>query len=153
MNVNKVIIVGNITRDPDVKALPSGQTLATLGIATNRRWNDRQGQKQEQTEFHNVVLFGRQAEIAQQYLKKGQIVCIEGRLQTRSWDAQDGSKRYRTEIVAENMQMGPRTGGGGNTGASQQQPSPASPPPPQEEQMATVEYPAEDDIDPNEIPF
>ncbi|PJE64487.1 MAG: single-stranded DNA-binding protein [Candidatus Ryanbacteria bacterium CG10_big_fil_rev_8_21_14_0_10_43_42] len=150
MNVNKVIIVGNITRDPEIKALPSGQTLATLGIATNRRWNDRQGQKQEQTEFHNIVLFGRQAEVAGQYLKKGQIVCIEGRLQTRSWDGQDGSKRYRTEIVAENMQMGPRSGGGT---AAHTASRPADQQPTEEENVATVEYPAEDDIDPNEIPF
>lgn len=110
MFLNKVIIVGNLTRDPEVKQLPNGNTtVANVSIATNRVWKDRDGQKQEETEFHNVVFFGRTAEIVQQYLKKGQSVLIEGRLRTSSWDDKEtGQKRYKTEIVGDTMQMGPR---------------------------------------------
>ncbi len=110
MNLNKAIIVGNLTRNPDVRTLPSGQAVSSFGVATNRRWTNRDsGEKQEQTEFHNVVAFGKLAEICNQYLNKGKMVLIEGRIQTRSWEGQDKIKRFRTEIVAENMQMGPRT--------------------------------------------
>ena len=108
MNLNKVIIIGNLTRDPETRTTPSGQTVTNIGVATNRIYNDKNGQKQKQTEFHNIVLWGKLAEIASQYLSKGKSVMVEGRLQTRSWDAQDGSKRYKTEIVAEKMQLGPR---------------------------------------------
>lgn len=111
MNLNKVMILGNITRDPEMRTTPSGKAVVTLGVATNRRWTNASGQKQEQAEFHNVVLWGRLAEIANQYLAKGALVLIEGRLQTRTWEGQDGVKRYRTEIIAENMQMGPRLAG------------------------------------------
>jgi len=107
MNLNKVMILGNITRDPEMRTTPAGKAVVTLGVATNRRWTNASGQKQEQAEFHNVVLWGRLAEIANQYLAKGALVLIEGRLQTRTWEGQDGVKRYRTEIIAENMQMGP----------------------------------------------
>ena len=114
MNFNKAIIIGNLTRDPEAKVVPdSGLAISNFGVATNRAWTDPQGQKQEQVEFHNVVAFGRLAEICNQYLRKGSLVCIEGRLQTRSWVGQDGLKRYRTEIVANNMQMGPRGQGMG----------------------------------------
>lgn len=102
-SLNKVQLIGNITRDPEVRQIPSGQMVCTIGVATNRAWKDQQGQKQEQTEFHNVVCWGRLAEIAGQYLKKGTKVYFEGRLQTRSWDNDAGVKQYRTEIVAENM--------------------------------------------------
>lgn len=105
------MILGNITRDPEMRTTPSGKAVVTLGVATNRRWTNAGGQKQEQAEFHNVVLWGRLAEIANQYLAKGALVLIEGRLQTRTWEGQDGVKRYRTEIIAENMQMGPRLAG------------------------------------------
>lgn len=99
-----------MTQDPDVRSTPSGQTVGTLRIATNRVWNNQQtGQKQEATEFHTVIAWGRLAEIANQYLKRGGLVMIEGRLQTRSWMGQDNIKRYVTEIVAENLQLGPRT--------------------------------------------
>lgn len=123
MNLNKVFIIGNLTRDPELKALPSGAAVANFGVATNRVWKDQQGNKQEEAEFHNVVVFGRQAEIAKQYLAKGRSVFIEGRIRTRSWDAPDGSKRNRTEIVAERIQFGPRpmgqSTGQGEFGASQ----------------------------------
>lgn len=111
MNLNRAIILGNITRDPELRTTPSGKAVTTIGVATNRKWTDTNGQKQEQAEFHNVVLWGRLAEIANQYLTKGALVLIEGRLQTRSWEGQDGVKKYRTEIIAENMQMGPRISG------------------------------------------
>lgn len=117
--VNKVILIGNLGRDPEMRSLPSGQAVATFSIATNRRWKDRDGQKQEQTEWHNIVVFGRQAEVAGQYLTKGKQIYLEGRLQTRSWDdKQSGEKKYRTEIVCENFQMlgGPGGGGGGGRG-------------------------------------
>lgn len=116
MNVNKALIIGRLTRQPEMRALPSGQSVANFGIATNRTWVDQAGQKQEQTEFHNIVAFGKLAEICGQYLTKGQEIFIEGRIQTRQWDDPSGQKRSKTEIVAENMQMGSRprgTEGGG----------------------------------------
>jgi len=105
MDLNKVQIIGNITQDIEMRQTPNGQNVTTISIATNRNWTDSSGMKQEQVEFHNVVLWGRLAEIANQYLQKGKKIYIEGRLQTRSWEAQDGSKRYRTEIIGENMIM------------------------------------------------
>ncbi len=111
MNLNKVFLIGNLTRDPELKTLPSGTAVVSFGVATNRVWNDQKGEKKEDTQFHNVVSFGRQAEVINQYMKKGSMIFVEGRIQTRSWDAQDGSKRYATEIVAERIQFGPRTGG------------------------------------------
>ena len=105
MDLNKVMIIGNCTRDPEVRSTPNGKSVASMGVATNRVWTDANGQKQKQAEFHNVVLWGKLAEIAGQYLKKGQKVYIEGRLQTREWTAQDGAKRNRTEVVAENLIM------------------------------------------------
>jgi len=109
MNFNKAVVVGNLTRDPEVRNLPSGQSVASFGVATNRVWTDQNGNRQEATEFHNVVAFGKLADICSRYLSRGRLVLIEGRIQTRSWQGQDGNKRYRTEIVADNMQMGPRT--------------------------------------------
>ncbi len=109
MNFNKVILIGNLTRDVDLRVTPDGIPVATLGVATNRVWIDKTGKKQEEVEFHNVILWGRQAELAKQYLSKGRLVMIEGRLRTRSWDdKQTGQKRYRTEIIAERIQYGPR---------------------------------------------
>jgi len=108
MNLNKVFILGNLTRDPELRQTPNGQNVATFGVATNRMWTNQSGVKQNQTEFHNVVLWGRLAEIAHQYLAKGRLVLIEGRLNTHTWQDQSGQKRNRTEIIAENMQLGPR---------------------------------------------
>lgn len=105
MNLNKAMIIGNLTRDPEVRTTPQGQSVASFGVATSFVWNDANGQKQEKVEFHNVVAWRRLAEIVGQYLKKGSKVYIEGRLQTRDWVGQDGVKRYRTEIIAENMIM------------------------------------------------
>ena len=113
MYLNKAIIIGNLTRDPEVKSLPSGMRVTTFGLATNRVWKDKTGAKQEDTQFHNIVVFGAQAETVGQYLKKGQTALVEGRIQTRSWDGPDGVKKYRTEIVADRVQFGPRSGGQG----------------------------------------
>lgn len=112
MYINKVELYGNLTRDPEVKALPSGQQVANFAVATNRTFKNKDGQKQEQVEYHNVVAFGRTAEVIGQYLKKGRPIFVEGRLQTRSWD-KDGVKQYRTEILVENFQFGPSAGGEG----------------------------------------
>ncbi|MFA6272124.1 MAG: single-stranded DNA-binding protein [Patescibacteria group bacterium] len=110
MDLNKATIIGRLTRDPETKTIPSGQTVTTFSLATSFNWTDKSGQKQEKSEFHNIVTWGKLAEIAAQYLKKGGQVYIEGRLQTRSWDGDDGKKRYRTEIVGENMIMLGRPG-------------------------------------------
>lgn len=111
MNLNKAMIIGNIVRDPEMKSTPNGQNVTSFSIATNLVWKDQSGQKQEKVEFHNIVAWRRLAEIAGQYLKKGSKVYVEGRLQTRSWDDPNGVKRYRTEIIAENMIMLDSKGG------------------------------------------
>ncbi|OGJ42969.1 hypothetical protein A3B60_01820 [Candidatus Peregrinibacteria bacterium RIFCSPLOWO2_01_FULL_39_12] len=105
MSLNKVQLIGNLTRDPEMRQIPGGQTVATFGVATNFTWKDQSGQQQSKVEFHNIVAWRRLAEICGQYLKKGSKIYIEGRLQTRDWEAEDGTKRYRTEIVADNMIM------------------------------------------------
>ncbi len=110
MNLNKVILIGRLTRDPETKTIPSGHMVCSFGLATNRVWTDRQtNQKQEKAEFHNIVLWRKLAEIASQYLRKGSLVLIEGRIQTRSWEDQTGNRKYRTEIIAENIQLAPRS--------------------------------------------
>ena len=147
MYVNKAIIIGNLVRDPEQKALPSGIAVTNFSVATNRVYKDRDGNRQESTDYHNVVVFGRQAETSAQYLKKGQTVFIEGRIQTRSWE-QDGQKRYRTEIVAERVQFGPKSGsmaGTSKTVGEEPQNSPAN-------DGNQIEYP-EDEINPEDIPF
>lgn len=116
--VNKVILVGNLGRDPQVRTTPSGQPVADFTLATNRKWKDKNGQRQEQTEWHSIVCWGRQAEVAGQYLTKGKQIYVEGRLQTRSWDdKQTGEKRYKTEVICENFQMLGQRGGGDFEGA------------------------------------
>jgi single-strand DNA-binding protein len=149
MYINKVILFGNLTRDPELKALPSGMNVVNFGIATNRVFRDRDGKKQEQTEFHNIVVFGRQADTVAQYMKKGSSVFIEGRLQTRSWDDKtSGEKKYRTEVIAERVQFGPKGGGGAGSGAA----SRAAEGPEQAAPAGGIEYP-KDDINPDDIPF
>lgn len=110
MNLNKVMIIGNLTRDPEVRNTPNGTNVASFSVATNFVWKDQNGQKQERAEFHNVVAWRKLADVCSQYLRKGSKVYLEGRLQTRDWDGQDGVKRYRTEIIAENMIMLDRAG-------------------------------------------
>jgi single-strand DNA-binding protein len=156
MNLNKAMIIGNLTRDPEVKSIPSGATVASFGVATNLIWTDQQGQKQEKVEFHNVVAWRRLGEICGQYLRKGSKVYIEGRLQTRDWVGQDGVKRYRTEIVAENMIMLDRAGAQGGAAAQSEEP-----PAPAEESVIDASEPvggeesnpSEEDIKVENIPF
>jgi single-strand DNA-binding protein len=154
MYLNKAFLIGNLTRDPELKALPTGTKVASVSLATNRVWKDQKGARQESTEYHNVVAFGRQAETLAQYAKKGTSLYVEGRLQTRSWDAQDGQKKYRTEIILESFQFGPKAGGAPSSGrptssgvsdaeAPQKDASP---------DLDTIEYPDEE-INLEDIPF
>ena len=122
--VNKVILVGNLGRDPEVRTTPSGQPVAKFSLATNRRRRDKDGNRQDETEWHNIVCWGRQAEIAGEYLSKGKQIYVEGRIQTSSWeDRQSGEKKYRTEIICENFQMLGTRGEGGGGGYRQAAPS------------------------------
>jgi single-strand DNA-binding protein len=105
MDLNKVMIIGRLTRDPEARTTPNGHNVASFGVATNRIWTDKTGTRQQKVEYHNVVTWGRLADISSQYLHKGSRLYLEGRLQTREWEGQDGVKRYRTEIIAENMIM------------------------------------------------
>lgn len=135
MYINKATIYGNLTRDPEIKALPSGQQIANFSVATTRQFT-QDGQKKEITEYHNVVAFGKQAEVIGQYMKKGRPVYVEGRLQTRSWES-EGKKMYRTEIVVEQFQFGPM----------------ASDRKEVDQELAREEIVREDEIKPEDIPF
>jgi single-strand DNA-binding protein len=156
MNLNKAMLIGNLTADPEVRTTPSGQNVASFSLATNFVWKDQQGQKQTKAEFHNIVAWGKLADIISQYLKKGAKVYIEGRLQTQSWvGQQDNIKRYKTEINAENMIMldraGANTGGGGQFGQNQT-PMPTAP----ETPVINIDEPSdtqEDEIKVENIPF
>lgn len=109
MNLNKVFLIGRLTRDPESRALPSGQSVTSFGLATSRFYVDKNGQKQQQTDFHNIVLFGKLADISSQYLNKGSLALIDGRLHTRSWQDSSGNQRSRTEVIAERLQLGPKS--------------------------------------------
>ena len=152
MYINKAIVYGNLTRDPELKSLPSGVKVTSFSLATNRVWKDKNGAKQESVDYHNVVVFGRQAETAAQYLKKGSSVLVEGRMQTRSWDAADGTKKYRTEVVADRVQFGPRPSGGQSSPSASPAKSASPEPAKDKEALDTIEYP-EDEINPDDIPF
>lgn len=158
MYLNKAMIYGNLTRDPELKALPSGMNVCSMSLATNRVYKDRDGNKQENTDYHNVVVFGVQAENSAKYLTKGNGVYVEGRLQTRSWE-KDGQKQYRTEVVADRVQFGPKNGGGGDGGGagapssgSSTVPKEAAAPAAEGKKPATPDYP-EEEINPEDIPF
>ena len=145
MDLNNAMIIGRLTRDPELRNVASGQSVTNLGLATNRYWSGPDGQKQEKVEYHNIVLWGRLAEIASQYLGKGRRIYVEGRLQTREWTAQDGSTKRTTEIVGESMIMldGPRSAGAeGNQN-----------PPIKEEQAPQVEQNKEEEVKVEDIPF
>lgn len=133
MFINKAMVYGNLTRDPEMKALPSGQNVTNMSLATNRTYNDRDGNKQVEVEFHNVVVFGKQAENVAKYLTKGSGAFVEGRLQTRSWE-KDGQKQYRTEIVADFVQFGAK-----NSDAPKKE-------------VRAPDFP-EEEINPEDIPF
>lgn len=156
MNVNKVVLVGRLTRDPEIRNTASGQSVATLALATNRFWKDKNGQRQEKTSFHNVVLWGRLAEIAGQYLTKGQEAYIEGRLESRKYVAKDGTNRYVTEVVADNMQLGAKPQGGGSYSPGSSTPAPAAPSAPAEaaEEIPTINLDDEqDEVKIEDVPF
>jgi single-strand DNA-binding protein len=160
MNINKVILVGRLTRDPEVRTTATGQTVTSISIATNRFWKDKNGQKQDQTEFHNVVLWGKLGEIAGQYLTKGQEAYFEGRLSTRKYTGKDGIERRTTEIVAENMQLGSRAGQGGGQGAGNyNKPAASASAQAQSPQAAAEEIPTinldeeEDEVRIEDVPF
>lgn len=161
MYLNKVFIIGNLTRDPELKALPSGINVTSFSIATNRVYKDKNGVRQENTDYHNIVVFGRQADTVSAYLRKGSMAYVEGRLTTRSWDGPDGKKNYRTEIVADTVQFGPRQGGQGGEGnfsshsqsGSQAKETKSAPSQTDDlESLDSVNYPA-DEINPEDIPF
>lgn len=154
MYLNKVFLIGNLTRDPELRAIPTGTKVVQLGLATNRTWKDQSGARKEATEYHNVVAFGRQAETLAQYCKKGSSLYIEGRLQTRSWEGQDGKKNYRTEIVLENFQFGPKAAGmgGASSAAPQRQGDGEAPQKDAPADLDTIEYPDEE-INLEDIPF
>jgi single-strand DNA-binding protein len=146
MYLNKAIIIGNLTRDPELKALPSGSKVCNFGMATNRVFKDQKGEKQEAVEWHNIVVFGRVAELVAQYLKKGSQALVEGRIQTRSWE-KDGEKKYKTEIIADTVQFGARPGASSASGSGKTakvEGGPAS--------GEKIEYPQEE-INPDDIPF
>lgn len=151
MYINKVILYGNLTRDPELKALPSGSSVTSFSLATNRVYKDAQGVRQEAVDYHNVVVFGAQAENAAKYLKKGGGVFIEGRLQTRSWE-KDGQKQYRTEVVADRVQFGPRTGGTASPAHAAVAGDEAAEPKPSKQPASDIAYPT-DEINPDDIPF
>lgn len=146
MYLNKAMVFGNLTRDPELRSLPSGTQVCSFGLATNRVYNDRDGKRQEMTEYHNIVVFGRQAENTAKYLHKGNSAYVEGRLQTQSWE-KDGQKQYRTEIVADTVQFGPKGGNGG--GAPSNNAAPAAD---KNEAPSMPDYP-EEEINPEDIPF
>lgn len=149
MYLNKAFLIGNLTRDPEMRAIPNGTKVVQLALATNRTWKDQNGMKKESVEYHNVVAFGKPAEIIAQYAKKGSSLYVEGRMQTRSWDGTDGAKKYRTELVLENFQFGPKTSGmGASTTAPRQDDQSQGNAP----DLDTIEYP-DDDINPEDIPF
>ncbi len=153
MYLNKVFLFGNLTRDPEQKSLPNGTAVTNFSLATNRTYKDANGARQEQVEYHNIVVFGRQAETSAQYLKKGQGVMIEGRISTRSWDDKTtGEKKYRTEIIADAVQFGPKSGGApsaegftGNPGPTSQKATPAT-------DLDTIDY-GDANVNLDDIPF
>jgi single-strand DNA-binding protein len=148
MYLNKAQVIGNLTRDPEIKSIPSGTKVCSFSVATNRTWKDANGAKQDQTEFHNIVAFGKPAELIAQYMKKGSNIYVDGRMQTRSWDGPDGQKKYRTEIVLENFQFGPKSSGESTGSYSSSKPANE----PKKDEGDVIEYP-DDDISPEDIPF
>lgn len=152
MYLNKALIIGNLTRDPELKAIPSGIKVCSFSVATNRVWKDKNGARQEAADYHNVVVFGRQAETVAQYMKKGSQVMVEGRMQTRSWDdAATNTKKYRTEVIADRVQFG-STGSGNSSSSSSSAPKSGAQPQEDSNELDTIEYPDEQ-INAEDIPF
>ncbi len=172
MNLNKIFILGNITRDPEVRALPSGQSVTSFSVATNRFYTDSSGQKKQEAEFHNVVCFGKLADISSRYLNKGSMLLVEGRIKTRTWQDTAGVKHYKTEIIAENIQLAPKSMGSATGSAERGRPYSAQDlePEPRREEIPIIEEnynapvaednnvqhepePSTDEIDIKDIPF
>ena len=151
MYLNKAFVIGNLTRDPELKSLPSGIQVTSFSVATNRVWKDKNGAKQEATDYHNIVVFGKQAETVAQYMKKGSNVLVEGRMQTRSWEA-EGKKMYRTEIIADRVQFGQRASGQDSSVSNKSDSDKTPATKDKAESMDTIEYPTEE-INPEDIPF
>lgn len=147
MNINKAIIYGNLTRDPELRSLPSGSTVVNFSVATNHSWKDKNGERQDSVEYHNIVAFGRTAEIINQYMKRGSSIFVEGRIQTRNWEGTDGKKNYRTEIIADKVQFGPRRDGGAASAEA-----PASQSKQEAHPIDAIEYP-EENVNIDDIPF
>lgn len=153
MYLNKVFLFGNLTRDPEQKALPNGTAVTNFSIATNRTYKDANGARQEQVEYHNIVVFGRQAETSGQYLKKGQGVLVEGRLSTRSWDDKTtGEKKYRTEIVADAVQFGPKSAGAASPEGFAGNQDPVTPKGGSVPELDTIDY-GDANVNLDDIPF
>jgi len=153
MNLNKIFLIGRVVKDIELRVTPQGQSVASFPLATNRVWNDKMGQKQEEVEFHNVVVWGRQAEICKQYVQKGKLLMIEGRIKTRSWDAPSGEKKYRTEVIAERVQFGPKSGDQESFAQTQRQAGDFSQDRSSQEDVPIVDL-TDDNVPPDEnIPF
>ena len=158
MNLNKTFVLGRLTADPELRSTTGGTPVMNIGVATNRQWTDKNGQKTEEVEYHNVVLYAKQAEIAAQYLRKGSLALFEGRLRTRKWEDKQGFQRQATEIICENLQLGPAPAGAAK-------PEPAAAPSAAERPTASLDDDAEDtgrrfehvtggsEIKPEDIPF
>ena len=160
MNLNKVFIIGRLTADPQLRTTPGGQSVTSFGVATNRMWTDKAGARQSETEYHNVVAWGRTAEVASQFLTKGSVVFVEGRLRTRAWQDKQGQTRKSTEIITERLQLGPRPGGGGGVSGGSSAQAQADAPAGEAAATATEEIPTinlddeeKGSIKPEDLPF
>jgi len=153
MNLNKVMLVGRITQDLELKATTTGREVLNFSVATNRTWKDQAGQRQEKTEFHNIVAWGPQAKTVAQYFVKGQEIYVEGHLETRNWDDEaSGKKMYRTEVILDKFEFGAKPGMGGQGGGGNYNASPAAQTAPAEAKVPEIQYPTEE-INPDDIPF
>ena len=154
MNLNKVFLIGNLTADPELRTTTSGQSVMEVRVATNRTWTDKAGARQEKAEFHSVIIWGRQAEIVKQFLTKGSSIFIEGRLQTRNWDDKQGVKHWKTEVICERMQLGPRSGRPGEGGfAKPQQASDPQEGHKQEAEIPVINIDDTEEIKAEDLPF
>ena len=153
MNLNKVFIIGNLTADPELRTTPGGQSVMEVRVASNRTWADKTGKRQEQAEFHSVIIWGRQAEIVKQFLTKGSSIFIEGRLQTRNWDDKQGVKHWKTEIICERMQLGPRPNRPGEGGFMKQPQQETSDSQKQESEIPVINIDDNEEIKAEDLPF
>ncbi|MEK7546903.1 MAG: single-stranded DNA-binding protein [Patescibacteria group bacterium] len=153
MNLNKVFVLGRLTADPQLRTTPSGQSVTSFSIATNRVWNDKNGARQEEVEYHNIVVWGRQAEVASQFLTKGSVALIEGRIRTRSWQDKQGQNRKTTEIICERLQLGPRPGRSGESNFPKQGQPDSSVDQKQEADIPVIDIGDNEEIKAEDLPF